>query len=58
MTNEEILNAIKEAMWTVLLTNNGKNGSFRPIKGTTKEMCYNVLGKIQTLLETNKVKIQ
>lgn len=58
MNNEELLDEIRKAMETVLLTNNGKDGSFRPIKGTTKEKCYNVLGKIQTLLETNKVKTQ
>ena len=58
MNNEELLDEIRKAMETVLLTNNGKDGNFRPIKGTTKEKCYNVLGKIQTLLETNKVKTQ
>ena len=58
MNNEELLDEIRKAMETVLLTNNGKDLNFRPIKGTTKEKCYNVLGKIQTLLETNKVKTQ
>ena len=57
MTSEELLNEIKTIMGGVLLSENGKDGNFRPIKGTTKEKCYNVLGKIQTLLETNKVTI-
>lgn len=57
MNNEELLDEIRKAMETVLLTNNGKDGNFRPVKWTTRQQCYNVLGKIQTLLETNKVTI-
>lgn len=41
-------------METILLhSRDGVN--FRPIKGTTKQQCYNVLGKIQSLLKTNVV---
>ena len=36
---------------------NEKDGNFRQIKGTTKTQCYNVLGKIQSILETNKCKL-
>ena len=57
MTSDELLNEIKTIMGSVLLSANGKDGNFRPIKWTTRQQCYNVLGKIQTLLETNKVKI-
>ena len=43
-------------METILLhSRDGVN--FRPIKGTTKQQCYNVLGKIQSLLKTNVVNI-
>lgn len=55
MNNEEKLKEIERIMRSVLLTNNGKDGNFRPIKGTTKDECYNALGKIQTLLGTNIV---
>ena len=57
MTSEELLNEIKTIMGGVLLSANGKDGNFRPIKWTTRQQCYNVLGKIQTLLETDKVTI-
>ena len=57
MTSEELLNEIKTIMGVVLLSANGKDGNFRPIKWTTRQQCYNVLGKIQTLLETDKVTI-
>ena len=53
MNNEDKLKEIERIMRSVLLTDNGKYGNFRPIKGTTKEECYNALGKIQTLLGTN-----
>ena len=39
----------------LLYSRDGVN--FRPIKGTTKQQCYNVLGKIQSLLKTNVVNI-
>lgn len=43
-------------METILLhSRDGVN--FRPIKGTTKQQCYNVLGEIQSLLKTNVVNI-
>ena len=57
MTSEELLNEIKTIMGGVLLSANGEDGNFRPIKWTTRQQCYNVLGRIQTILETNKVKI-
>ena len=57
MNNEDKLKEIERIMRSVLLTYNGKDGNFRPIKGTTKVDCYNALGNIQTLLETNKVTL-
>jgi hypothetical protein len=57
MNNEELLDEIRKAMETVLLTNNGKDGNFRPIKWTTRQQCYNTLGKIQELLQTNRITI-
>ena len=57
MNNEDKLKEIERIMRSVLLTDNGKNGNFRPIKGTTKDDCYNALGAIQTLLGTNKVTL-
>ena len=54
MTDTEKLDYITKLMRTILLTNNGEKG-YRPIKNTTRAECFNVLGKIQELLETNKV---
>lgn len=54
--NDQII-LIKQEMEKILLSPNGKDGNFRPIKGTTKTQCYNVLGKIQSILETNKCKV-
>lgn len=55
MENE--IKQIKSLMETILL--HSKDGvNFRPIKGTTKQQCYNVLGKIQSLLKTNVLKIE
>lgn len=45
------LTIITNLMKTILLKD--CNGNYRPIKGTTKQDCYNVLGKIQDLLKTN-----
>lgn len=57
MNNEDKLKEIERIMRSVLLTDNGKDGNFRPIKGTTKVDCYNALGKIQTLLGTNIIML-
>lgn len=47
----EELEKIKELMKRLLLSD--KRGAWRPIKGTTKQQCYDVLGEIQTILKTN-----
>lgn len=57
MRSEETINLIKSWMSGILLANNGING-YRPIKGTTRAECMNVLGKIQELLKTNMVSLQ
>ena len=38
-------------MKTILMVSN--NGKYRPVKNSTKEQCYQVLGNIQELLKTN-----
>ena len=48
-----VLNGIKEVMSHLLFSD--KSGKFRPIKGTTKQDCYDALGEIQTILKTNEV---
>lgn len=57
MTDEETIDLIKSWMSEILLANNGING-YRPIKGTTRAECMNVLGKIQELLKTNFINLQ
>lgn len=32
-----------------------ENFKYKPIKNTTKQECYNTLGQIQEILETNKI---
>ena len=50
---EQKLDKIEELMGTILLTDNGVDGNYRPIKGTTRTQCMNVLGEIQNILKTN-----
>ena len=57
MTSEKLLNEIKTIMGGVLLSANGKDGNFRPIKWTTRQQCYNALGKIQEILGTNRITL-
>ena len=55
MSEHEILQRIFCMMRTaVLMCRNGKNNAPRPIKNTSKQMCYNVLAEIQDLLGTNR----
>lgn len=54
---EHQVKLIRQEMEKILLSPNGKDGNFRPIKGTTKTQCYNVLGKIQSILKTNECKV-
>lgn len=49
------LDEIYSLMKKLLLSNKGGLSSYRPIKNTTKTECYNVLGKIQELLQTNRI---
>lgn len=51
----EELEKIKEIMGHLLLCQTGKNGAWKPIKGTTKQQCYDALGAIQKILGTNVV---
>lgn len=53
MNNEEKLEEITKLMRKIGITDNGVGGNYRPIKDTTKTDCYNTLGKIQEILETN-----
>lgn len=46
-----LINRIKQQMKTILMVST--NGKYRPVKNSTKEQCYQVLGNIQDLLKTN-----
>lgn len=50
MEDKEVIEAIKKIMLPICVCDNGVNGAYRPIKGTTKVECMNALGKIQELL--------
>ena len=55
--NEKLHNeiqTIKQQMKTILMVSN--NGKYRPVKNSTKEQCYQVLGNIQELLKTNIIR--
>ena len=49
-----LINKIKQQMKTILMVLN--NGKYRPVKNSTKEQCYQVLGNIQELLKTNIIR--
>ena len=56
--NEKLHNeiqAIRQQMKTILMVQT--NGKYRPVKNSTKEQCYQVLGNIQELLKTNIITI-
>ena len=56
--NEKLHNeiqAIRQQMKTILMVQT--NGKYRPIKNSTKEQCYQVLGNIQELLGTNIIRL-
>ena len=56
--NEKLHNeiqAIRQQMKTILMVSN--NGKYRPVKNSTKEQCYQVLGNIQELLGTNIIRL-
>ena len=50
-----LINKIKQQMKTILMVLN--NGKYRPVKNSTKEQCYQVLGNIQELLGTNIIRL-
>ena len=50
-----LINRIKQQMRTILMVST--NGKYRPVKNSTKEQCYQVLGNIQELLKTNIISI-
>lgn len=55
--NEKLHNeiqAIRQQMKTILMVTS--NGKYRPVKNSTKEQCYQVLGNIQELLKTNIIR--
>ena len=55
--NEKLHNeiqTIKQQMKTILMVLN--NDKYRPVKNSTKEQCYQVLGNIQELLKTNIIR--
>lgn len=47
----DLINRIKQQMKTILMV--PTNGKYRPVKNSTKEQCYQILGNIQELLKTN-----
>lgn len=51
-----ILNTIRALMFKILLVNN--NGAYRPVKGVTKQECYDTLANIQELLGTNIIEVR
>ena len=56
--NEKLHNeiqAIRQQMKTILMVT--INGKYRPVKNSTKEQCYQVLGNIQELLGTNIIRL-
>lgn len=56
--NEKLHNeiqTIRQQMKTILMVSN--NGKYRPVKNSTKEQCYQVLGNIQELLGTNIIRL-
>lgn len=56
--NEKLHNeiqVIRQQMKTILMVSN--NGKYRPVKNSTKEQCYQILGNIQELLKTNIMTI-
>lgn len=57
MEDREKLSQIYSLMRNLLLCPNGVNSAYRSIKNTSRKQCYEVLGKIQEILETNKVYI-
>ena len=50
-----LINRIKQQMKTILMVST--NDKYRPVKNSTKEQCYQVLGNIQELLKTNIITI-
>ena len=48
------IQTIRQQMKTILMVLN--NGKYRPVKNSTKEQCYQVLGNIQELLKTNIIR--
>ena len=50
-----LINRIKQQMKTILMVKT--NGKYRPVKNSTKEQCYQILGNIQELLKTNIMTI-
>ena len=55
--NEKLHNeiqVIRQQMKTILMVT--INGKYRPVKNSTKEQCYQVLGNIQELLKTNIIR--
>ena len=50
-----LINRIKQQMKTILMVST--NGKYRPVKNSTKEQCYQVLGNIQELLGTNIIRL-
>lgn len=56
--NEKLHNeiqVIRQQMKTILMVSN--NGKYKPVKNSTKEQCYQVLGNIQELLGTNIIRL-
>lgn len=51
---EDKIDEIKTLMEDILLSKD--ESRYIPIKNTTKQKCYNTLGLIQEILETNRMK--
>ena len=50
MEDKEVIEAIRKIMLPICVCNNGIDGAYRPIKGTTRVECMNALGEIKKLL--------
>lgn len=54
---KQTLTEIETEMRKILMVGNGIDGKYRPVKNSSKQDCYQVLGKIQEILGTNQIKI-
>ena len=56
-SDKEMLKYIYRLMQRVLIIPGDKKGTYRPVKNTSREDCYEVLYKIQKLLGVHEFKM-